>query len=294
MTHSKKVLVTGSLGFTGRHLTKALELKGYDVAGIDAHANTSCYQCDLRDVLQIEQVLSQIKPDYVIHLAAISFVAESDESKFYDVNVTGTFNLLKSLAAHEPEKVILASSANVYGDPGCDKPISENASLSPISHYAVSKLAMEYMAQIWFQKLPIIITRPFNYIGSGQKQQFLLPKLAYHFRRRSAEISLGNLNIIRDFSSVGDIVDAYIKLLESDISGEVINICSGTAVSLKQIIDMMRILTGHDPKVVSNEEFQRVNEISVLVGDNSKLKQLTTWSSREPIEEVIRNMLLNE
>ena len=220
----KCALVTGASGFTGRYMVEELSAAGYDVVGLasDAPDDTVNYiSADLTDHAQLIEVITSLQPDLVVHLAAIAFVGHGDASAFYNVNLIGTQNLLEALCACEkkPEAVLLASSANVYGNQSSGI-LSETALPNPANDYAVSKTAMEYMARLWMDKLPIVIARPFNYTGIGQDEKFLLPKIVSHFRRKAPVIELGNLDVSRDFSDVRSVVNAYLKLLESCPQGE--------------------------------------------------------------------------
>ena len=180
----KKVLVTGIDGFTGKHLANALKLSGFKVMGLSDQSTDAddVFMCDLLDKENLQQVVAKIQPNYVVHLAAISFVGHGNADDFYRVNVVGTVNLLEALLKLEkkPKKVLVASSANVYGD--CDNsPILETQQPLPVNHYAMSKLSMEFMARTYLDRLPLFFTRPFNYIGLGQTESFVIPKLISHF-----------------------------------------------------------------------------------------------------------------
>ena len=164
-------------------------------------------------------------PEAAVHLAAISFVGHADTGAFYDVNVLGTLSLLESLVAlpKAPRHILLASSANVYGN--CDvSPISEERQPVPVNHYAMSKLAMEYMARNYLDRLPLFFVRPFNYTGLGQTGSFLIPKLVQHFAVNATCIELGNLDVEREFNDVRFVCDAYLKLLVNAVPGEVYNV----------------------------------------------------------------------
>jgi nucleoside-diphosphate-sugar epimerase len=211
-------------------------------------------------------------PDVVVHLAAISFVAHADVDVIYRVNIGGTRNLLAALAAasHRCSKVLLASSANIYGNADIAL-IGEAQPPAPANDYAVSKLAMEYMARLWMDRLPIVIVRPFNYTGRGQDERFLLPKMVSHFRRRSPTIELGQLAIARDFSDVRTVAYCYRRLLEDGVAGETYNICSGTSVSLQAALDMLADIAGYRIDVQVNPAFVRANDVLKLAGSNAKL-----------------------
>jgi nucleoside-diphosphate-sugar epimerase len=133
---------------------------------------------------------------------------------------------------------------------------------------------MEYMAKLWMDRLPIILARPFNYTGVGQNGKFLVPKIVDHFRRRASLIELGNINVARDFQDVRFVVNAYRRLLQSNAIGEVVNLCSGVAHSLMDIIGMLQELAGYRIEVKVNPAFVRSSEVLRLVGSNRKLESL--------------------
>ena len=233
---AKRVLITGINGFTGRYMQAVLQEKGYQVFGTMAGGSASAvssvampvntFVMDLCNADNVAMVVQQVQPHYVLHLAALSFVGHGDANGFYSVNLAGTRNLLAALAglSEKPRCVLLASSANVYGN-AQEGVLAESAAVAPANDYAVSKLAMEYMAKLWQQELPIVITRPFNYTGQGQEEKFLIPKIVRHFRDRAAVIELGNLDVWRDFSDVRALVQAYAGLLEQPAAiGKTVNI----------------------------------------------------------------------
>lgn len=260
-----RVLVTGLDGFTGQYVEKALLSAGHEALGLAA---------DLLDKTALEAEISVKRPDAVIHLAAIAFVAHGDADAFYQVNLMGTRHLLSALAEYVPEvrKVLLASSANVYGN--TEGVMTELTAPAPANDYAVSKLAMEYMAKLWLPKLPIFIVRPFNYTGVRQAENFLIPKIVSHFKRKAEMIELGNLDVWRDFGDVRAIADAYVQLLDKAPVGETFNICSGRLYALRDVIDLCQKLTDHTISVHVNPDFIRANEVKRLSGDATKLKVL--------------------
>lgn len=286
-------LITGARGFTGRYLAEELRRAGCRVVGLvhgEARGEDE-FSCDLLDRERLTAVIAAVKPDFVAHLAAISFVAHDDIQEIYRVNLLGTLNLLQALAASGVtlRKVLLASSANVYGNTSVE-PLDETLCAAPVNHYAVSKLAMEQAAQQWFDRLPIVITRPFNYTGVGQAPAFLLPKIVDHFRRQEAQIELGNLDVARDFSDVRVVASIYRQLLESAVEGEAFNVCSGVAHTLTEVLDMMAEIAGYVIKVRVNPAFVRSNEVKRLVGSDSKLRQVIDVLPSVPLEETLRWM----
>ncbi|MAY73003.1 MAG: GDP-mannose 4,6 dehydratase [Halomonas sp.] len=291
---SKRVLVTGSEGFTGRYLVAELESAGYEVLGLGSHTSDApgYVQVDLTDAEALKNALASVQPDVVVHLAALAFVGHGDPNAFYRVNLMGTRNLLEALAnsGKTPESVLIASSANVYGNQA-EGVLDEQTPPAPANDYAVSKLAMEYMAKTWLPKLPITLVRPFNYTGIGQTENFLLPKIVSHFRREADVIELGNLDVWRDFSDVRAVVQAYRKLIEIGPVGETFNVASGKTHSLREVLALCTELSGHELEVQVNPAFVRANEVKTLCGDATKLREcIGEWDTPE-LKDTLRWML---
>jgi len=258
-----KILLTGSAGFTGLFFAKAAQAAGHQVLALQANLTD-------RDAVRLEVL--KAAPDAVVHLAAISFVGHADAAAFYAVNTVGTMHLLDALAAlaQPPHKVLLASSANVYGNCAAS-PIAETQAPAPVNHYAMSKLAMEHMARTVMGKLPIVITRPFNYTGPGQALNFVIPKLVRHCARRAPLVELGNMQVEREFNDVRMVCDAYLALLTHGQPGEVYNVCSGQPHTLQQVMDTLAAISGHAVAAQVNPALVRANEVHRLCGDPSKL-----------------------
>ncbi len=292
---NNRVLITGIGGFTGRHLKKHLEKQGMEVYGTTYTSSSmeDTFPVNLTDAASVLDIINKVEPSYIVHLAAISFVGHGDAAEFYRVNVVGTENLLQSVIKSKAnvKKVIVASSANIYGNTDVDL-ISESFPPEPVNHYACSKMAMEKIVANYYTKLPIIITRPFNYTGVGQAEHFLVPKIVSHFKQQKSEIELGNLDVYRDFSSVDFVVNAYAKLLQSDVKSEVFNICSGNSYSLKQIIESLEAQAGYKINVSVNPAFVRADEVKKITGDNNKLLNLFPELKVIRLEEVLESMLL--
>lgn len=260
-----RLLLTGAEGFTGRHLTRAAEAAGYAVCPLCA---------DLTDAAGVAAEVVAIAPTHVVHLAGISAVTHADELAFYQVNLFGSLNLLKALAALPvaPQKVLLASSANVYGNQGGEA-ISETLCPKPVNHYAMSKLAMEHMAATYADRLPIVVARPFNYTGVGHDLRFVIPKIVDHFVRKVPVIELGNLDVYREYNDVRQVCGVYLKLLAVGAPGEIYNVCSGRAVSLRDVLTMMVQISGWQPEVQVNPVFVRQHEVHTLCGSGQKLSK---------------------
>lgn len=264
-------LLTGAEGFTGRYVRASLERAGYRVKAWSHAGDGGGEAVNLLDREATLAAALNAQPDVVIHLAAISFVAHGDVDEIYRVNVVGTRNLLEGLAAIErkPRRVLLASSANVYGNAGGT--VDEQVAPAPQNDYAVSKLAMELMANLWRPQLPITVTRPFNYTGVGQSEKFLIPKIVSHFKRKADRIELGNLDVSRDFYDVRGVAEIYTRLIEAPAADDVFNVCSGQEYSLREVIALMESISGHRMDVVVNPAFVRANEVKRLRGDAGRL-----------------------
>ncbi|MRX08582.1 NAD-dependent epimerase/dehydratase family protein [Pseudoduganella sp. FT25W] len=297
----KRALITGLSGFTGHYVAQELRAAGYQVFGTTTPGHAAGdgdrageFAVDLLDRAGLAAVVQQVQPDVVAHLAAIAFVAHGDVDQIYRVNVVGTRNLLDALSALEkkPSAVLLASSANVYGNTDVGV-IAEDVPAAPANDYAVSKLSMEYMARLWQDKLPLVVVRPFNYTGVGQHENFLLPKIVSHFRRQAADIELGNLHVWRDFSDVRMVAQSYRKLLAVPAAiGQTVNICSGHGYSLGEALDMMADIAGYRINVHVNPAFVRANEVVRLVGDNRRLAAVTGAIETVPLAETLRWMYM--
>jgi len=296
MTQVRKALITGIHGFTGRYMAAELAGAGYHVLGIGSGAEppTDDYRkVDLLDPAEVRAAIRDWEPDVVVHLAAVAFVGHGDAGAFYRVNLLGTRNLLQALAdaPAKPGAVLLASSANVYGN-ASEGMLDETVPPAPANDYAVSKLAMEYMARLYADRLPLIITRPFNYTGVGQHEDFLVPKIVAHFRRRAPVIELGNIEVWRDFGDVRMVTQAYRRLLEHPKAiGQIVNICSGQAHSLREVLEICEAISGHRIRVEVNPAFVRKNEVKILCGDAGRLRGLLgQWQPIE-LQDTLRWML---
>lgn len=290
---SNKVLITGINGFTGIHLEKCLIKQGFDVYGtvIDEPKQTKHIQCDITQKPEVDRVFSVVKPDYVIHIAAISFVGENNASLIYDVNVIGSENILKSLVdnAVTPKKIIIASSATVYGNQG-EEVLVESMCPKPVNHYGASKLAMEHMVANYFDTFDIIITRPFNYTGVGQEKHFLIPKIVDHFKEAKKEIELGNINVSREFNDIHYIIDIYYKLLLCESRSVVVNLSSNKPIKLLDIIDMMNDIAGYKIEVKVNPAFVRENEINSLSGSMKQLNRCIDIKHTSTLRKTLESM----
>jgi len=267
-----RVALTGATGFTGRFVSAALEAAGITPVSL---------QVDLRDPHAVGAVIDALDFDRVIHLAGRAFVDAADWHAFYTVNQLGTFNLLEAVSRKAAgARCILASSAQVYG-PKAEGLIAESAPTNPTNHYAISKRAMEQGADLWRDRLDIVVTRPFNYTGVGQDTQYLIPKIVDHFLRRAEVIELGNTWVRRDFGDVRSVAEACVGLALATEVPPVVNIATGAVSSIGDIVEQLTALSGHQLEVRVNRAFVRKGDVEVLGGNVALLREtLPEWAPR--------------
>lgn len=295
-----RTLITGIAGFTGRYLARELARRGHEVHGIvhtlvddPVEGATALYQADLADLAALRQIVADVRPDKIAHLAAIAFVGHNDIEQLYRSNIVGTRQLLEALSElpERPSSVLLASSANIYGN-SREGILAEDLPPAPANDYGVSKIAVEMLAKVYSGRLPIIVVRPFNYTGRGQDKSFIIPKIVAHARDRQPTIELGNLDVSRDFSDVRTVVDAYARLIEEPRSvGGTFNICSGKAVALRDVIDLVQRFSGHTFNIRVNPAFVRSNEVRSLCGSAERLEATIGPLQRIELESTLRWML---
>jgi GDP-4-dehydro-6-deoxy-D-mannose reductase len=287
-------LVTGADGFVGRWLTAHLRQCGDDVIGIDHEVN-------ITDGPALRKAVLAVAPEAIYHLAALAHVGESwiDPDAVLQVNAVGTLHLLDAArACSPPPRVLLTSSAEVYGSVHEDQlPVTEETALAPVTPYAASKVAAEYLgvqAQL-AHGLPVIRVRPFNHIGPGQSSTFVVPALAARIveaaRARQPSIAVGNLEARRDLTDVRDIVRAYRLLIEGGTPGEVYNVCSGRDVAISEVADRLLRLAGADLELVPDPELMRPVDVPVIRGDPGKLHASTGWEPELDLDTTLGDVL---
>jgi len=294
-SRTERILVTGAAGFTGLHLCAHLRAQGHRVVGLVERAPATADEIavDLLDARAVEAAVRATAPDRVVHLAAIAFPGHRDADAIYRVNVNGTLALLTALAGAACGRggVLLPSTGTVYGTADADA-LAESAPVAPATHYAASKLAMEHMARIFGRELPIVIVRPFNYTGPGQREPYLVPKIVRHFAERAGEIELGNVDVVRDFLDVRTVVDAYARLLAApDAAGRTFNVCSGAGTAIRDIVAALERITSHRMAIRVNPEFVRVGEAQRIVGSPDALRQAIGELRPIPLAATLADML---
>ena len=276
-----RIALTGQSGFTGTHVARAIRDAGHEPVPL---------ACDLSDREATEQAVENAKFDRLIHLAAHAFVARDDWAPFYEINQLGTLGLLAAVARFQPgTRCIVASSAQIYGAQTSGI-VNEDVPANPLNHYAIGKYAMELGAAQFCPLLDIVLARPFNYTGVGQSEEYLVPKIVAHFRRRDPKIQLGNTWVRRDFGDVRSVAQAYVGLALAEEIPRVVNICTGTVSSIDEIIGELSYISGHDIAVVVDPALVRPNDVEELGGDPARLRAyLPQWRPR-PLADTLRWM----
>ncbi|HVC71414.1 MAG TPA: GDP-mannose 4,6-dehydratase [Acidimicrobiales bacterium] len=287
-------LVTGADGFVGTWLTAHLRESGDEVIGIDHEVN-------ITDGPALREAVLAAAPEAIYHLAALAHVGESwtNPDAVLQVNAVGTLHLLDAArACSSPPRVLLISSAEVYGSVLEDQlPVTEATALAPVTPYAASKVAAEYLgiqAHLAYG-LRVIRVRPFNHIGPGQAPTFVVPALAARIveavHLRSPSIPVGNLGARRDLTDVRDIVRAYRMLVELGTPGEVYNVCSGRDVAISEVADRLLRLAGADLTLDPDPELMRPVDVAVIRGDPGKLHAATGWQPQLDLDTTLSAVL---
>lgn len=307
-----RVLVTGAAGFAGRHLVRELLAAGHAVATTDAApadapaaAGLPAYApADLRDAAALRALVRAARPDAAVHLAAVSFVPDGDRdpSLLLSVNIAGTRNLAEALLAERPgARLLFVSSAQVYGTApapgGAPAPaFTEESPLLPLSLYAVTKAACEDLLRglAAARGLDVVVARPGNHTGPGQSPKFVAVSFARQVlaaaRGEASEIRVGNLDSLRDFSDVRDVVRAYRLLLERGRSGAAYNVTSGTVVRIGALLERLQALAGTAaPAVVDPALYRPTDACQNLRAD--RLRAETGWAPARSLDETLRDIL---
>lgn len=291
-----KVLLTGINGFVGTYLKNELIARGYDVWGVDVESTSDrTFGASIMDENALLSIFRQVEPDYIVHLAAIAEVDQLNESLFYDINFRGTLNVLNScLRLKKIPRLVFISSSLVYGNVTVDSlPIDESFAINPVNHYGASKAAAEIAVKTFGAEygLEYVIVRPFNHTGPGQTEKFVVPKIVNAFKRGDSTISLGNINTIRDFTDVRDVVKAYTTIIDHFKNGEIYNVSSGKGITIRDIIDKLNHISGRLITVDKKEFLVRKSEIKSIVGNAQKLKNDLNWEATISFDDTLYSML---
>lgn len=310
---AKKAFITGVAGFVGSHLAELLLSKGFEIYGLlRARSKTDHIEhimnklhledADLMDTHSLYGTVSRIKPDYIFHLAAQSFVPTSwvSPSVTLEVNIVGSANLFEAVRMAGIDPVIqIACSSEEYGLVQKDElPIKETNPLRPLSPYAVSKVAMDYLGYQYFQsyKVRIVRTRGFNHTGPRRGDTFAESNFAKQIAliekgKQEPVVHVGNLEASRDYSDVRDMVRGYLLAVEKCDPGDVYNICTGKAFVIGDMLKMLLSMSKTNITVIPDPTRMRPSDVPVLLGDNTKFKAKTGWNAEIPFEKTMEDLL---
>ncbi|NQU99676.1 MAG: GDP-mannose 4,6-dehydratase [Parcubacteria group bacterium] len=309
-----RILITGISGFVGSFLTEYLlnNKDNIQVAGTiysendlknieHLKDNLDLFKCDIRDYEKVNKIILEYKPDQIYHLAGIAETTEKDKQKLYDINVGGTLNILESCKKIEHNfKILLVSTGYVYGSLKDDKEQSftEDSEIKPIGMYAKSKYKMEKKAQKYFdlENIEIIISRSFNHTGPRQTTEFVIPAFCEQIAKIEKEklgsvISVGNLETIRDFTDVRDVVRAYILLMEKGVSEETYNVASDQGCSIQEKLD--KILTLSDKEIKIEKDLNRIrkSDLEISIGSFEKINRQCGWKPEISINKTLKDTI---
>lgn len=310
---AKKAFITGIAGFVGSHLSELLLSRGFEVYGLLRSRSKTDHiesiitklhlqDADILDTHSLYATISRLKPDYIFHLAAQSFVPTSwvSPSVTLETNIVGSTNLFEAVRMAGIDPVIqIACSSEEYGLVHPDElPIKETNPLRPLSPYAVSKLAMDYLGYQYYQsyKVRIVRTRGFNHTGPRRGDTFAESNFAKQIaliekKKQEPIIRVGNLDASRDYSDVRDMVRAYLLAVEKCDPGDVYNICSGSTIKIGAMLAMLLSMTKTKVEIKQDPERMRPSDVPVLLGDNTKFVQKTGWKPEIPFKKTMEDLL---
>ena len=292
----KRLFVTGLSGFVGQHIQSRLASPDSAWELLPAAS-----RYDLTDPDSLVDQWPQM-PDAVMHLAGQTFVPEAfrDPARTFDINLLGTLNLLQALKARGFQGTFLyVSSGDVYGQVSeSDLPITERQAPCPRNPYAVSKLSAEFLSLQWglSEGWPVLVARPFNHIGSGQKDSFVIASAARQIIRikqglQAPQLEVGDIDVSRDFLDVGDVVSAYFALLEKGQAGQVYNICSGREQSIRSLIEQLADLAEVTMQLVQDPARMRRADQRRVCGSHERLTKTTGWTPDITTQQSLRAIL---
>ena len=310
-----RALITGITGFAGSHLADYLlaDHPDVEVYGIyrwrsrrdnieHLDERLTLLEADLRDYTSLHHLLNEVRPDYIFHLAAQSFVPSSWRApgETLTTNIAGQTNLFEAVRALDLDPTIqIACSSEEYGLVLPDEvPIRETNPLRPLSPYAVSKIGQDFLGYQYFQSygLKVLRTRGFNHTGPRRGSVFV----ASNFSRQVAAIEagiqdpvirVGNLDAVRDFTDVRDMVRAYWLAVTRGRPGEVYNICSGTGITMRELLDRIVAMAQVEVTVETDPERLRPSDVETLIGDSSKFRGDTGWEPQIPFDQTLKDLL---
>jgi GDP-4-dehydro-6-deoxy-D-mannose reductase len=316
-----RFLITGIGGFAGRHLASLLVAAGHDVHGSvhrpegrgapialpdgrGALDEKRVHVVDVTDAEAVDGLVRSVQADGIFHLAGLSFVPDShaDPTVALRTNLLGAVHLFAAVRRHRPAcRVVSVGSADAYGLVGTeDIPITESCPFRPLSPYGASKAAVDLIAFQWARGygLDIVRMRPFNHTGPGQRRDFVCPDFASQVVAierglKAPVIEVGNLDVVRDFSDVRDVVQGYLAAWERGTSGEAYNVCSGVGRSVREVLETMIDVAGIEVRLVVSPERVRPVDVPVVIGSAERLRSETSWRPRHDWRQTLADVLVD-
>lgn len=306
-----RVLITGMNGFAGSALCDFLLEQthwmligvGSSTSGERLSGRIQWWQLDLTDPDGIRRLIKFERPDLIFHLAAQANVPKSWENPWdtFEVNVRGTLNLFDAVVVnHCTPRIVVISSNEVYGSPrgGNDTPFGEDHQLQPNNPYGVSKVAQEKLAMQYrySHALDVLVARPFNHIGPGQKPDYVIAGFARQIAEieaglREPFLNVGNMQTQRDFTDVRDTVRAYYMIARYADGGKIYNVSSGNPRSIQSVLDLMLSMSTAQIETRSDPTKFRISDTPISYGDSSLLKKDTGWEPRVPFEKTVLDIM---
>jgi GDP-4-dehydro-6-deoxy-D-mannose reductase len=299
-----RALVTGASGFVGRHLVGALRRQGDEVLGCGGPHDdrNEFFPIDLADADSLRAALEAARPNVIFHLAAQTFVPDSLRSPIesYQINALGSARLAEAVRAYDADpmpRIVFTSSAEVYGirDPS-EYPLHERLDLRPANPYGASKAAAEAFLLCGARSfgLDVVVARAFNHIGPNQSERFVVASLAAQLARIAdggePQMYVGSLSSARDFLDVRDVVEAYLALARRGEGAQVYNVCSGRAVTIRDVLRELISIASVPVEVREDPDRMRASEIPLSVGNSEKLRETTGWQPKIPLDRSLRDV----
>jgi GDP-4-dehydro-6-deoxy-D-mannose reductase len=311
----KKYLITGFSGFVSRHfldylennkiqavvlgldLAKPLELPSYQFV------KWSFLKTNLAIYSEVEKAILDYKPDYILHLASFSSVHQSwkDPMACFNNNTVIYLNLLEVLRLNKIKaRVLSIGSSEEYGTvTDAELPLTEDSKINPLNPYALAKYSQELIGKLYAQSflMDIVMTRSFNHLGPGKKENFVIASFAKQLTElaekgiKEGELITGDINVIRDFLDVRDVVEAYYLLLESGKIGNVYNVCRGESVTLREIINILADKLGLKINIIIDPGLIRPTENKKIIGSNEKIRMDVNWKPKIPLEKSLEDII---
>jgi GDP-4-dehydro-6-deoxy-D-mannose reductase len=302
-----RVLVTGITGFAGPHVAATFAAAAHEVHGLSLGAApvpgaVAVHEADLLEQRSLDRVMAAVRPEAVVHLAAVSFVpaGEADPRRAVRVNVEGTVGVMRAMDAAAPgARLLLVGSGDAYGRVAPeDLPIRETVPLRPLSVYGATKASAEVLALQWARRQgrDVVIARPFNHAGPGQSPDFVVAAFARQIARiacgrQEPVVRVGDLSPVRDVSDVRDVACGYLALLERAASGEVYNLCSGRGVAIREVLDGLIAAAGLEVRVETDPALVRPVEVPRIVGSHARATRATGWRPAVPLVTTLTDVL---